>query len=189
MLKPLDIHNKEFKRAVRGYDITEVDEFLDEIIIDYEQMQRELDTLRNQISSYGDNLTAYKEREITLNNTLISAQSFADGIKRDAQNQAQALLRSAQEQADNILAAAEARINSLKDNYAHLLSKYEETKSNLEAYLKAQLEMVEEYEADLLPVEDFVALINNSAPQEESEETKINDKIKELMDSKIYSSK
>ena len=49
--------------------------------------------------------------------------------------------------------------------------------------------MVEEYEADLLPVEDFVALINNSAPQEESEETKINDKIKELMDSKIYSSK
>lgn len=190
MLKPLDIHNKEFKKSMRGYDMTEVDEFLDEIIVDYEQMQRELDNLRSQIASYGDNLTAYKEREITLNNTMIAAQSFADGIKRDAQAQAQALLRSAQEQADGILAAAEGRINALKDSYAYLLSKYEETKSNLEAYLKAQLEMVEEYEADLLSVEDFVALINDPTKGEEvSEETKINDKIKELMDSKIYTTR
>ena len=34
MLKPMDIHNKEFKKAVRGYDMTEVDEFLYEIIVD-----------------------------------------------------------------------------------------------------------------------------------------------------------
>ena len=55
------------------------------------------------------------------------------------------------------------------------------------AYLKAQTEMVEEYDADLLSTEDFMNLINNPpAASEESEETKINDKIKELMDSKIY---
>ena len=83
MLKPMDIHNKEFKKAVRGYDMTEVDEFLDEIIVDYEQMQRELDNLRGQISSYGDNLTAYKERETTLNNTMIAAQTFADNLRSD----------------------------------------------------------------------------------------------------------
>ena len=36
MLKPMDIHNKEFKRVMRGYDVEEVDEFLDEIIVDFE---------------------------------------------------------------------------------------------------------------------------------------------------------
>ena len=170
MLKPMDIHNKEFKKAVRGYDMTEVDEFLDEIIVDYEQMQRELDNLRGQISSYGDNLTAYKERETTLNNTMIAAQTFADNLRKEAQTQAQMTISDAQNQARSIL-----------------VGKYEETKSNLTAYLKAQTEMVEEYDADLLSTEDFMNLINNPpAASEESEETKINDKIKELMDSKIY---
>lgn len=28
MLKPMDIHNKEFKKSMRGYDAEEVDEFL-----------------------------------------------------------------------------------------------------------------------------------------------------------------
>ena len=28
MLKPMDIHNKEFKRVMRGYDVEEVDEFV-----------------------------------------------------------------------------------------------------------------------------------------------------------------
>ena len=187
MLKPMDIHNKEFKKAVRGYDMTEVDEFLDEIIVDYEQMQRELDNLRGQISSYGDNLTAYKERETTLNNTMIAAQTFADNLRKEAQTQAQMTISDAQNQARSILAEAENRINALKDSYAFLVGKYEETTSNLTAYLKAQTEMVEEYDADLLSTEDFMNLINNPpAASEESEETKINDKIKELMDSKIY---
>ena len=190
MLKPLDIHNKEFKKSVRGYDMTEVDEFLDEIIVDYEQMQRELDTLRGQIASYGDNLTAYKERETTLNNTMIAAQTFADNLRKEAQEQAQATVAEAQNQARNILSEAEARINRLKDSYAFLVDKYEETKSNLLAYLKAQTEMVEEYDAELLSTEDFMNLLNNPPQQNaESEETKINDKIKELMDSKIYNAR
>lgn len=190
MLKPIDIHNKEFKKSVRGYDVTEVDEFLDEIIVDYEQMQRELENLRGQISSYGDNLTVYKERENTLNNTMIAAQAFADNLKKEAQAQAQMTISDAQNQARRILAEAEARINALKESYEFLVSKYDETRSNLLVYLKAQTEMVEEYDADLMSLEEFVDLVNNP-PQgaEVAEETKINDKIKELMDSKIYSAR
>ena len=39
MLKPMDIHNKEFKKSVRGYDAEEVDQFLDEIIIVVKQRE------------------------------------------------------------------------------------------------------------------------------------------------------
>ena len=56
--------------------------------------------------------------------------------------------------------------------------------------MKAQTEMVEEYDAELLSTEDFMNLLNNPPQQNaESEETKINDKIKELMDSKIYNAR
>lgn len=40
-LTPLDIHNKEFSRRLRGYDEDEVNEFLDQVIKDYEGVIRE----------------------------------------------------------------------------------------------------------------------------------------------------
>ena len=40
-LTPLDIHNKEFGKSFRGYDEDEVNEFLDQVIKDYEIVIRE----------------------------------------------------------------------------------------------------------------------------------------------------
>lgn len=40
-LSPIDIHNKEFTKAFRGYAEDEVNEFLDQIIKDYEILLRE----------------------------------------------------------------------------------------------------------------------------------------------------
>ena len=41
MLTPLDIHNKEFKRSFRGYNEDEIDDFLDQVVNDYEKLFRE----------------------------------------------------------------------------------------------------------------------------------------------------
>ena len=38
MLKPIDIHNMEFKRVFKGYDPEEVDDFLAEIVVKYEDI-------------------------------------------------------------------------------------------------------------------------------------------------------
>lgn len=53
MLTPEEIFEKEFKRSVRGYDMDEVNEFLDKIIQDFARlieenklMSRELQQLR-----------------------------------------------------------------------------------------------------------------------------------------------
>lgn len=40
-LSPIDIHNKEFTKSFRGYAEDEVNEFLDQIIKDYEKLLRE----------------------------------------------------------------------------------------------------------------------------------------------------
>ena len=46
MLTPLDIHNKEFKRSFRGYNEDEIDDFLDQVVNDYEKLFRENDNLK-----------------------------------------------------------------------------------------------------------------------------------------------
>ncbi len=51
-LSPLDIHNKEFTRGFRGYVEDEVNEFLDQIIKDYEILLREKKELEEKIKTY-----------------------------------------------------------------------------------------------------------------------------------------
>ena len=49
MITPLDIQNKEFKKSFRGYKESEVDQFLDEIIEDYEKLYKENIELKDKI--------------------------------------------------------------------------------------------------------------------------------------------
>lgn len=49
MLTPLDIHNKEFRRSFRGYNEDEIDDFLDQVVNDYEKLFRENDNLKEQV--------------------------------------------------------------------------------------------------------------------------------------------
>ncbi|SFJ07792.1 DivIVA domain-containing protein [Thermoflavimicrobium dichotomicum] len=48
-LTPMDIYNKEFKHAIRGYDVNEVNEFLDLIISNYEEVLEENKRLKEQV--------------------------------------------------------------------------------------------------------------------------------------------
>lgn len=190
MLKPMDIHDKEFKKAVRGYDTEEVDEFLDEIIVDFEKMQRELDLLRNQLSTYSENMTSYKERESALNNALITAQQFADNIKTEAEMAAQKILADAQEQAKAIVGASEDKLASMQKSYDLLTGKFDEVKESLRRYLESQLAFLERDDFALATSEELLSSIKMPEmppeSEEDSEETKINKKLQEVMDAKIY---
>ena len=50
MLTPVDIHNQEFKRSFRGYDMEEIDDFLDQVVNDYEKLYRENDQLKKEVN-------------------------------------------------------------------------------------------------------------------------------------------
>lgn len=195
MLKPMDIHNKEFRKAVRGYDTEEVDEFLDEIIVDFEKMQRELDLLRNQLSSYSDNMSVYKDRESALNNALVSAQQFADNMKTDAEIAAHAIIQEAEAKAEEIIGASEEKLVKMERNYNLLIDKYNEVKGNLRSYLQGQIQLLDQEQMTFETVEKIVIpkvvvkKAEDSITVMESEETKLNVKLKELMDAKDYNVK
>lgn len=48
ILTTKDILNKQFKRSFRGFDIEEVDAFLDQIMQDYDAFQKEISHLQNE---------------------------------------------------------------------------------------------------------------------------------------------
>ena len=74
MLTPLDIENKRFSKTLKGYNVDEVDDFLDDLTIDYEKIYKENIDLREQVEQYKKDLEHYKNVEHTLQNTLIIHQ-------------------------------------------------------------------------------------------------------------------
>ena len=60
MITPLDIQNKEFSRAVRGYNQEEVDLFLDEIMADYDKLLSENQDLKRQLEETKGKVESYK---------------------------------------------------------------------------------------------------------------------------------
>ena len=108
MLTPLDIENKKFQRKMmNGYNVDEVDDFLDEITVDYEKLYKENTELRAEIERSKSDIDKYKTIEQTLQNTLVMAQKTADEIK-DA----------AQEEADNIIKNARSKMQDSVDELA-----------------------------------------------------------------------
>ena len=70
MIRPIDIQEKEFTRAVRGYKEEEVNEFLDEITIDMERLIDELRQTREENSRLVEELERYRSSQGTVLETL-----------------------------------------------------------------------------------------------------------------------
>ena len=70
-LTPMDINNKEFKKGIRGYSVEEVDEFLDEVVENYEEVYKENSRLKESLSRVNEKLEHYEKLEVTIQNTLI----------------------------------------------------------------------------------------------------------------------
>jgi cell division initiation protein len=76
-LTPYDIHNKEFKRSFRGYDVDEVNDFLDQIIKEFELLTREKLELEQQVEELQAELERLMEGEAMFQNNQPMPQQTA----------------------------------------------------------------------------------------------------------------
>ena len=74
MITSNDIQTKEFSRGVRGYKEEEVDQFLDEITVDYDALCKENDALKEKIAQMEEKIAEYKSQEGAVVKTLEVAE-------------------------------------------------------------------------------------------------------------------
>ena len=83
MITPLDIENKKFsKQMMNGYSVDEVDDFLDDLTVDYTKNYKEATELKAKVAELTKSLEHYKNIESTLQNTLVMAQKTAETTSR-----------------------------------------------------------------------------------------------------------
>src|SRR5438034_6345063 len=115
-ISPLDIRQQQFTvKWLRGFDIHEVDAFLDDVAEDYETVLKENAQLREQVSTLEDRARGLSERERALQDTLVTTHRLGDEMKATARREADLQVREAELRSEKIIEegrAEEARIRS-----------------------------------------------------------------------------
>ncbi|GAA6113624.1 MAG: DivIVA domain-containing protein [Apilactobacillus sp.] len=159
VLSPQDIHNKEFSVKMRGYNIDEVNEFLDRIIKDYQLTLSENIEMKNRLKETEEELKYFNGMKDSLNQSIIIAQNAADQVKIDAQNEANDVTEQSRKQADEILNDASVKAKEIVENISSqskallvanddLRKTTESFREKLQTLLKSQMEMVSSPEWD-----------------------------------------
>jgi len=141
-LTPLDIHNKEFSRSFRGYDEDQVNEFLDQVIKDYEALIRENKELQNQVTSLDERLSHFTNIEETLSKTIIVAQEAADEVKTNAKKESQLILKEAEKNADRIINEALIRSRKVALEIEELKKQASIYRTRFRTLIEAQMELI-----------------------------------------------
>jgi len=141
-LTPLDIHNKEFSRSFRGYDEDQVNEFLDQVIKDYEALIRENKEMQNQALTLQERLDHFANIEETLSKTIIVAQEAADEVKNNSKKEAQLILKEAEKNADRIINEALGRSRKVAVEIEELKKQASIYRTRFRTLLEAQLELL-----------------------------------------------
>lgn len=158
-LTPLDIHNKEFHVKLRGYDQDEVNDFLDQVIKDYEQALKENERLTDSLKQNQEKLKYFNDLKDSLNQSIIVAQEAADKVKANSQREAEIINREAQKQGQDIIDQANEKARHILDEASKKAKKLAvETddlrkqarifRQKLQVMMESQLEVVKGSEWD-----------------------------------------
>ena len=121
-MKPtaFDIQQKQFHIRFRGFDVREVDRFLEELAEGFEELSRESELQENEINRAKKEIHQYTEREKALKHTLANAQNAIDGMRVNAIKEAELIVSNAEAKAEKILNAAHNRLAQIHEDIAEL---------------------------------------------------------------------
>lgn len=113
MLTPQDIQNKEFTKAVfGGYDMTIVDDFLEDVAEDYANLYKENSVLKSKIKVLVEKVEEYRSTEDSMRMALMTAQKMGDNLLAEAKQKSSDLLTTAEKQADEKMKTIDASVRS-----------------------------------------------------------------------------
>ena len=152
-LTPLDIHNKEFKKILfRGYDPDTVDEFLDQVIREFEVLIKENNAMRDQLEVSNSRMDIYRNQEEAINQVLVVAQQTAEELKTNARREADLIIQEARLQAERIIETGQVKARRVMEENADLVRMGQVLRVQMRSLLQAQLETLD---AALHQVEGF----------------------------------
>lgn len=163
MLKLDDIKYVTFRKSnIGGYRPEDVNKFIDELIVSYQDLLRSNEDLKVRIDALEKEINQYKKDEELIRGALINVQKISDASLREAKHKSEVILKDANNKADNIIVEAERKVSDKRSEFAILQSRISEFRAKLLNFYKEHLKLI-----DALPYNEVVQDTNNENVLEE----------------------
>lgn len=154
MITPMDIHNKTFSKGLRGYSEEEVNDFLRQIVTDYEQIYREHREMEEEMDQMKVKLSNYERISDTMTATLQLAKDTAENVKKNAKRNADILISNAKMEGDRQVKDAEDYRRRLAETMIHTEGNMKNYVSKIRKDLElalASIDALENLKAPIVP--------------------------------------
>jgi cell division initiation protein len=146
-LTPLDVKRQEFKRVIRGYDVVEVDTFMDMVAVELEEALRAQKELRERAAELEVQLKDYRTIEKTLQQTLLQAQETTGKTYETARKEAEVIVREADQKAAKIVEQAQTHLARLNNDIIGVQARKEGLVNRLRLLLTTELDLLKALES------------------------------------------
>lgn len=191
MLSLSEIKNHEFKKGI-GYTKKSVDDFVNEIVESFEEVNRENAELKEKLTTLSEGMQYYKSIEKTLQKSLVLAQKTADEKKEKALNNAKIIEKVARSRADSIITKAKNDLDAIYRQTDELNRRFELYKSYVKNLITTQLDLInsDTYKISVNDLDGYLKLkdeledARNAIPEEEDNTSEVDENIADFLSDK-----
>jgi len=142
-MTPLDIQQQKFKSRFRGFDVREVDAFLEQTASAFEALQSENEKANEEIRRLELEIQGYRKREETFKRALLNSQKVLDQMKENARRSAELIIAEAEVNAEKILNKAHNRLAQLHEDIAELRRQRTQIEVQISSVIEAHSRLLE----------------------------------------------
>jgi DivIVA domain-containing protein len=159
-----DVRHQEFQRSLRGYDVSQVDDFKERMAQEIDRLWRERGQATDRVQNMVEQLKGFRDRERAMNDALIAAQQLRADVQTQADKEADLILQRARAQAEQTIAEARTEaqrvVEHAKGEEQRIRYASEAIRRQFLAYLASYRRMLERELSEL----DAVASTDQAEP-------------------------
>lgn len=142
-ITPLVVKQKEFTTRFRGFDVQEVDHFLEEVAKEFENLNSSIQSIHEENRRLKLENQGYRKRESSMKNAMIQSQKVLDQMKENAKKSSQVIIANAEVEAEKILNRAHKRLSQLHSDIIELKRQRIQLEMQISAVLESHSKMLE----------------------------------------------
>jgi cell division initiation protein len=142
-ITPLVVKQKEFTTRFRGFDVQEVDYFLEEVAKELETLNHAMQTLHEENHRLNLENQGYRKRENSMKNAMIQSQKVLDQMKENAKKSSQLIIANAEVEAEKMLNRAHKRLSQLHSDIIELKRQRIQLEMQISGVLESHSKLLE----------------------------------------------
>lgn len=179
-LSAIDIKKQEFRKSFRGYDVSEVEAYLDTVGNTMENLFREMEFLKEQITrlegekqEIATEISVYRENEKTFQKAIVKSQDMSEEILENAKKRAELIIKEAEILSSKTKLQAQEEFVNLRQELEELKSKNEGIIDEIKNYLIEKLNSIDEYQRNrkIFKLESSVTSMDSVKDEDSSHNT------------------